>query len=94
VTTLVRLLPPVDVRYQTMTVNGRTYSAAPGATVDVADYDANVLSANGWIKMALVGATAARPVNPRIGDLFVDTTIGAIIVSDSKNWRSFNGTSV
>jgi hypothetical protein len=90
----VRLLPPTDVHYQAMTVNCRSYAAAPGATVDVNDSDAAVLTANSWIKVAVVGATTARPVNPNVGSLFVDTTVGAIIVSDGKTWRSFNGTAV
>ena len=44
-----RMLPPTQTGYQTRTVNGRTYSGSPGSAFDIPDFDADVLSANGWI---------------------------------------------
>lgn len=92
----IRMLPPVVVSQQTQTVNGRRYSAVPGAAVDVPDMDATVLGANGWITCAPSGTTAQRPTtNQASGSLyfaapgmsFVDTTIGKLIVFDGATWR-------
>jgi len=55
------MLAPVAASAQSRTANGRTYSAAPGAAPDIFDADANVLQANGWVKVALSGPTSARP---------------------------------
>jgi hypothetical protein len=41
------LMPPQAVVKQTIVVNGRTYSATPGQTLTVLDFDAFVLTANG-----------------------------------------------
>ena len=53
-----RLLPPAAGPMQTMTVNGRSYSSTPGNFLDVPDFDAQVLEANGWIFVA--GAVRPR----------------------------------
>lgn len=84
----VRLFPPLDVRFQTMTTNGRSYSGAPGTVKDVPTYDADVLVANGWIRVAEVGATAQRPTPPTKGKRFFDTTLGSLIVCDGLAWRN------
>lgn len=89
-----RMLPPVGVVYQRREVNGRTYSAAPGTVVDVPDQDGTMLSANGWIAVCPVGTTAQRPTgtadpnSPTPGTLFLDVTLGALIVFDGATWRS------
>jgi hypothetical protein len=57
----VRMMPPPVVVNQTVTVNGRTYSGAPGVTLDVPDFDAGPLAANGWIRVGPSGTTAQRP---------------------------------
>jgi hypothetical protein len=59
--TLTRLLPPIAVQQQTIVANGRTYSSTPGHVVDVLDFDATVLTANGWLRVAQSGTTAQRP---------------------------------
>ncbi len=91
-----RMLPPPAVGQQTVTVNGRRYSAAPGAAVDVPDMDANVLAANGWVVCAPSGPTSARPtVNPNTnppyvaapGFEFFDTTLGKLVFWDGASWR-------
>jgi hypothetical protein len=56
-----RMFPPTQVAYQTRVVNSRTYTGAPGAVFDVPDFDAVMLSANGWIDVAPSGSTAQRP---------------------------------
>lgn len=72
----------------TLTTNGRTYTAASGGFVDAPDFDARILSANGWTHAADggVGATASRPSNPQKGLVFNDTTLGYNIRFNGKNW--------
>ena len=91
-----RMLPPTSVGQQTLVVNGRTYSAAPGVAVDVVAFDAEVLSANNWTKAALSGPTSSRPSpNPNgtppyiaaPGVHFIDTTIDKVVVFDGATWR-------
>jgi len=90
------MLPPVSVSAQSRTVNGRTYSATPGSAIDIFDADAEVLSANGWIKVALSGPTTARPSPNPLGTppylagpgfKFLDTTLGKIVVYDGATFR-------
>lgn len=91
-----RLLPPTNPAYMSRTVNGRTYSRSPGIALDVPDFDAGMLSANGWIDCGPSGATAQRPsgmvglYNASAGTKFFDTTLGLTIVSDGTNWRDPN----
>lgn len=91
-----RMLPPVSVSAQTRVVNGRTYSAAPGVAVDVISFDADVLVANSWTKVAVSGPTSARPSsNPNVtppylataGFHFLDITLSKIVVFDGQTWR-------
>jgi hypothetical protein len=84
----VRLMPPNNTA-MTMVVNGRSYTCAAGATIDVPDFDAAVLRANGWVETAsAVGATSARPTAPRHGQKYHDTTLGYSVIYDGKNWRN------
>jgi hypothetical protein len=82
-----RMLPAVLASHQTRVVNGRTYSGSPGSAADIADFDAEVLSANHWTKVALSGPTSARPspltgaTAPYLakeGTQFLDTTLNQI----------------
>lgn len=79
---------------KTQTVNGRTYSVATNGTIDVPDFDAVVLLADGWINAAggsaltTSGPTGARPAKPSKGQTFHDTTLGVTIVHDQSNWRN------
>jgi hypothetical protein len=92
-----RMLPPsVSVGEQTREIYGRTYSASPGVALDIFDSDAEVLSANGWIKVALSGPTTARPSQtlgatpPYLavsGFQFLDTTLGKFVFFDGTTWR-------
>jgi hypothetical protein len=90
-----RVLPPPSGATQTMSANGRPYSASPGAVLDVLDIDANIMLANGWVCGIPSGPTTSRPktrlnapydVGP--GFLFVDTTLAAVIIWDGATWRN------
>lgn len=84
---MIRVMPPATGA-NSHTVNGRTYSAQPGAVLDVPDFDGAQLVANGWTQAGEgVGSTAQRPANPRRGMHFKDTTLGRIVVFDGKTWR-------
>lgn len=89
----VRLMPPNGVA-TTTAVNGRTYTCAANAVIDVPDFDAYVLQANGWVSQvagavaATVGATAVRPTNPAKNQTFHDTTLNVTIVFDGRVWRN------
>jgi hypothetical protein len=73
-----------------ITVNGRTYSHGANSFVDVPEHDSFLLEANGWTKVANssgVGTTAQRPVNPRQGQTYTDTTLSKIVHFEGKTWR-------
>jgi hypothetical protein len=71
---------------------GVVYTGVDGAPQVVPDFDAAILEANGWVPCsaqggAQAGTTANRPINPKKGTHFVDTTVGTAIVHDGKVWR-------
>jgi hypothetical protein len=94
-----RMMPPAIVAggavtsQQNITVNGRNYSGSPGSVADIPDMDAQVLGANGWVKVASSGTTAQRPtatsapVNAAPGTQYWDVTLSKLVVFDGKNWR-------
>lgn len=84
-----RVSPPSDGR-TSLTFNGRTYTCAIGSTIDVPDFDALVLVANGWMAATTHGveATSNRPANPKRGMTYLDTTLGVVITFDGKKWRN------
>ena len=93
-----RMMPPANGPFTTV-VNGRNYSCAVGATIDVPEFDAAVLGANGWMFAATggVGSTAARPVllPSQKGTQYHDSTLGFNITWDGKTWRNpTNGAAV
>ena len=82
-------LMPANGKAATYSANGRTYTCAAGATIDVIDFDAYPMTANGWVVMAqLVGPTSARPAKPSPGQAFHDTTLGITIVHEGTAWRN------
>ena len=83
-----RMMPPAVGG--SISINGRTYTCVAGSIIDVPDFDANVLEANGWITASQggVGTTAARPINPPKGTMFHDATLGYSVVHDGKVWRN------
>jgi hypothetical protein len=102
-----RMLPPAVfagqpvTSQQTLVVNGRTYSGAPGTVVDVQDFDARILGSNGWVEVAASGTTAQRPtatsapLSAAPSVQFWDTTLSKLIVFDGKTWRDpANGNAV
>jgi hypothetical protein len=88
--TTIRVMPPSGAASTTTVANGRSYTAAPGAFLDVPDFDASILTANGWVFVASggVGATAQRPASPNKGTSFHDSTLGLTIIFDGKTWRN------
>ena len=84
------MLPPGNAKSAavTTTVNGRKYTCAQGASIQVSDFDASVLETNGWIKTANggTGTTAQRPVTPPIGTVYYDTTISANVIWNGFSW--------
>lgn len=89
-----RVLPPPRSPAQIL-VYGRTYVGTPGIVQDVPDHDAQVMGANGWLVLGLVGSTAQRPINAQIvpphpfpGQEYLDTTVGAVLVHDGAVWRN------
>jgi len=90
-----RVLPPPSGSTQTISVNGRSYAAAPGAALDVIDCDANVMLANGWSCGMPSGPTASRPAtrlsepyNAYPGFFYLDTTLDLVIMFDGATWRN------
>jgi hypothetical protein len=78
-------------------VNGRIYPAvSPGTVVDVPDFDAPTLVANGYTRIAISGPTSSRPTTNQVsgglyyaapGVSFLDTTISKWICWDGATWR-------
>jgi len=86
----IRVLPP-DASAISTIVNGRTYSTTGGTPLDVPDFDALVLKANGWhiSDGSGVGTTTTRPtMGLTKGMRFTDTTLGYSITWDGKAWRN------
>lgn len=92
-----RLLPPVALTARTITVApGRSYTAAPGAALDVVDFDAQVLTSNGWLLIGKSGTTTQRHAysTPMTGEAWYDTTLSAVACWDGATWRNPAGTSI
>lgn len=84
-----RLMPHESGNFASIKVNGRTYTCAAGAMIDVPDHDGVVMVANGWtIAAESVSATTTRPSNPYKGQTLFDTTLGYVIKYDGKTWRN------
>jgi hypothetical protein len=71
-------------------VNGRKYSAVAGSAIDVPDFDAVTLGANGFVRVAVSGPTSARTTGfgLGVGTQFFDTTLNELIVFNGATWRS------
>ena len=85
--TTTRFIPPKG-NAASLTVNGRTYSCAAGATIDVPNMDASIFAANGWCAVAGSGTTAQRPTTPFFGQLYHDTTLNYTVVWEGSAWRN------
>jgi hypothetical protein len=93
------MLPPAIVNggpitsQTSMVANGRTYAGSPGTVMDIPDQDAQVLAANGWVKVAASGTTAQRPGSNSAPfraapeAKYYDTSLGKLIVFDGVTWR-------
>lgn len=87
-----RVLPPAGGA--TVSVNARVYKAASGVPLDVPDFDAAELEANGWTILGVVGTTAQRPASPVKGKPFIDTTLNKTVFHDGGAWRGHTGAAV
>jgi hypothetical protein len=83
----IRLMPPGNGTNAVVVCSGRKYTQTPGGTIDVADFDAAELEANGWVRVGVVGTTAQRPVTPAKGMIYVDTTVSKVIHHEGATWR-------
>lgn len=84
-------MTPGNAKQTSIVVNGRPYTCAYGSTIDVADFDAHIMDANGWSDLGIVGPTSARPVfmvNQGEDSVYIDTTLGYMIVYDGVVWRN------
>lgn len=54
-----RMAPPRDNSHEPIMVNGRSYACAVGSSIDVEDFDALVLGANGWAAVGVQSANGA-----------------------------------
>ena len=85
-----RMMPPADGLRPTITVNGRTYTCALGATIDVPDADSDVMIVNGWTRASDSGVGNVRPQKALKNQVFHDTTLNLNIFFDGKVWRNPN----
>jgi hypothetical protein len=74
--------------------SARFYTASPGQTIDAQgppDADAAVLVSQGFALVGPSGSTALRnslaPGYFKAGQMFVDLTLGRVIMFDGANWR-------
>ena len=89
------LLAPAKPGNPVIVANGRSYAAIPpGTLTTVEGSDADVLTANGFVRVGYTGTTAQRPplamngYRATVGLLYWDTTISAPVIFDGVNWRS------
>jgi hypothetical protein len=92
----VRLMAPANGIGAITIPGGRVYpTLTAGSTVDVPDFDAQPLRANGYILVGLVGTTAQRPATLPAGvSIYVDTTLNKPIFHDGKTFRDHTGSAV
>jgi hypothetical protein len=87
----IQFIPPGNGKNNPCKVSGRSYSCNLGATIQVPDFDAAGLDANGWIRCAGhgTGTTAQRPTTGLFpGFIFLDTTVGGNVIWDGVVWRN------
>jgi len=90
------LYPSAGTETPPLSEAGRTYVGSPGTVLDVPEFDAAPLQAQGWfpvcfglpaLKQGGSGPTANRPANPLGGKHYFDTTLGKLAVWDGAAWR-------
>jgi len=93
----VNLIPPEPgLGVNPITVAGRTYTGVVGTALAVPDFDADHLTANGWLNVGYTGTTAQRPaygVEDK-GKTYYDTTLSKVLTWTGKFWRNAAGASV
>jgi hypothetical protein len=79
----------------TTTVNGRAYTCAVGSSIQVPDFDAFELSANGWGVIPYVASGASRPSPPIMWQIIYDANQGTTAWWNGAGWvRPSNGNAV
>jgi len=82
---------------------GVQYTAAPGAVVDVEDFESSVSGpapGSSFVNLGLAGTTVERPTQNADGSSikpgfrFIDSTLGALIVWNGDTWRDVTGAAV
>jgi hypothetical protein len=69
------LMIPTASAPASLNVYGKAFTVA-GGVVTCADWQAAILSANGWIQSGnATGTTAQRPASPAIGATFLDQSL-------------------
>ena len=76
--TTITMLPPANSGHNQLTINGRTYVAAPGVAIEVQPFDSPVLEANGW---SLVTAIVLQGLTLSANSFTVRATQGTAIGS-------------
>ena len=86
------MLIPANAQKNPLVVNGRPYGGPAGAPLDVPDFDAGMLEANGWARVAPAGPTSARPTGAlglyqaNNGAKFFDATLSLLIEFTNGQW--------
>lgn len=62
----VSIAPPSNGLFNSITVNGRTYSSTPGVAISVPDFDAALMYANGWYALPYSPLPTAQLFKPGI----------------------------
>jgi hypothetical protein len=76
------------------TAGRRYYSCAVGSTIDVPgdpSTDANTLSSQGFVVVAMSGPTSSRPTTTGLikpGALYIDTSLNVVLCWDGLVWRN------
>ena len=85
-----RMTHPNNAVATSFTIAGRTYTCPANGTVDVPDFDASVMEANGFVTVALGGVTSTvgRPPAPFKNMEILDSTLGYVIRFDGIHWRN------
>jgi hypothetical protein len=68
------------------TVNGRTYTCAVGSSIQVPDFDGQVLAANGWGVIPYIPVGGSRPTPPRQWEIWYDANVSTTIWWNGSEW--------
>jgi hypothetical protein len=75
-----RVIPVSGGGGANITIGGHTVNVAQNTVADVPYEIANSLGAK-WVNCGKVGPTTSRPVGAANGEIFIDETLNAVIIS-------------